>query len=226
MSAETNQQCCLPVVGADTQVPLISGKYVKYANLDCAASAPALLTVAERVNQVLPLYASVHRGAGYLSQVSTALYEAARKTIGDFVNARETDSVIITRNSTDSLNLLAGCVPADGNGEAGKVLVLDVEHHANFLSWQRHNPTTVLTGAATIAETIAEIASELAENSYQLLAITGASNVTGEALPISDVVALAHSHGARVVLDGAQVLPHRPFDIQESGVDFLVFSGH
>ena len=98
----------LPVVGSDTLVPLVDGRSVPYANLDVAASAPALRSVADRVTEVLPLYASVHRGAGYLSQVSTALYESARQSIARFVDARPDDVAIITRNTTDSLNLLAG----------------------------------------------------------------------------------------------------------------------
>src|SRR5689334_17166778 len=103
----------LPVVGGTTTVPLVDGTQRVYANLDYAASAPALEAVAARVTEVLPLYASVHRGAGYLSQVSTALYEQARRTIGAFVGARGDDVTIVTRNTTDALNLLAGCVPAD-----------------------------------------------------------------------------------------------------------------
>lgn len=221
----------LPVVGHDTLVPLVDGRQVPYANLDVAASAPALKAVADRVVEVLPLYASVHRGAGYLSQVSTALYEAARRTIGDFVGAREDDLTIVTRNTTDSLNLLAGCVPPGADGAPGRVLVLDVEHHANLLPWQRDTDATVLTGAATVAATIAELQEELADAvaagaPYALLAVTGASNVTGESLPLDEIVAVAHAAGARIALDGAQLVPHRRFSLAESGVDYLAFSGH
>ena len=221
----------LPVVGASTLVPLVDGRSVPYANLDVAASAPALEAVEERVTRVLPLYASVHRGAGYLSQVSTALYEQARTTIGAFVGAREDDVVVITRNTTDSLNLLAGCVPADAAGHPGRVLVLDVEHHANLLPWQRDLDATVLTGGASVAATVAAVRDELADGvetgaPYALVAITGASNVTGEALPVAAVVEAAHAAGARVVLDGAQLVPHRPFSLAESGVDYVAFSGH
>ncbi|GGM09749.1 aminotransferase class V-fold PLP-dependent enzyme [Promicromonospora citrea] len=219
-----------PVVGGDTRVPLVDGTEVGYANLDVAASAPALQAVADRVTQVLPLYASVHRGAGYLSQVSTALYETARRTVGAFVGAREDDLTIITRNTTDSLNLLAGCVPAQPDGEPGRVLVLDVEHHANLLPWQRATGATVLTGGPTVAETLAQIRDELADAAagrpYALLALTGASNVTGESLPVDRIVALAHEHGARVVLDGAQLVPHRRISLEATGVDYLAFSGH
>jgi selenocysteine lyase/cysteine desulfurase len=218
----------LPVAGGATLVPLVDGRTVPYANLDVAASAPALEAVADHVAKVLPLYASVHRGAGYLSQVSTALYEQARQTIGAFVGAREDDLVVVTRNTTDSLNLLAGCVPADPvTGEPGRVLVLDIEHHANLLPWQRTGEATVLTGGPSVAATLDAVRTELTENGpYALVAITGASNVTGEALPVAPVVAAAHAVGARVVLDGAQLVPHRPFSLAESGVDYVAFSGH
>ncbi|CAM3638234.1 aminotransferase class V-fold PLP-dependent enzyme [Isoptericola cucumis] len=222
----------LPVVGGDTLVPLVDGRRVGYANLDVAASAPALQAVADRVARVLPLYASVHRGAGYLSQVSTALYETARRTVGAFVGAREDDLTVVTRNTTDSLNLLAGCVPADPvTGEPGRVLVLDIEHHANLLPWQRVTDATVVTGGPTVAATLAELDAELRAGAaegrpYALLALTGASNVTGEALPVEEVVAAAHGAGARVVLDGAQLVPHRRFSLSETGVDYVAFSGH
>ncbi|QTE29639.1 aminotransferase class V-fold PLP-dependent enzyme [Pengzhenrongella sicca] len=210
----------LAVVGASTQVPLIDGTSRAYANLDCAASAPALESVAARVAEVLPLYASVHRGAGYLSQVSTSLYESSRATIAAFVGARADDVAIITRNTTDSLNLLAGCVPA-----GGRVLVLDLEHHANLLPWQRDG-ATVLAVEDTVAGTLAAIARELARVPYALVATTGASNVTGEALPVADVVRVAHAAGARVVVDGAQLVPHRGFSLAGTDADYVAFSGH
>ncbi|WP_159806971.1 aminotransferase class V-fold PLP-dependent enzyme, partial [Cellulomonas citrea] len=216
-------EALLPVVGADTLVPLIDGRQVTYANLDGAASAPALVSVAARVTEVLPLYASVHRGAGYLSQVCTALYEQARAQIGRFVGARPDDVTIVVRNTTDALNLLAGVVP-------GKVLVLDGEHHANLLPWvharRGEHSTTILPVRDTVAQTLEALAAELAVGCYALVTLTGASNVTGESLPIADVVALAHRWGARVVVDGAQLVPHRGFSLTETGADYVAFSGH
>lgn len=218
----------LPVVGGGTQVPLLDGTSRTYANLDYAASAPALEAVAARVTEVLPLYASVHRGAGYLSQVSTALYEASRQTIARFVGARADDVAIITRNTTDALNLLAGVVPAGADGTPGRVLVLDVEHHANLLPWGQgpDRASTVVPIADTVAETLDVLARELAAQPHALVALTGASNVTGEALPLGEVVRLAHAAGARVVVDGAQLVPHRGFDLAATGADYVAFSGH
>jgi selenocysteine lyase/cysteine desulfurase len=210
----------LPVVGGDTQVPLLDGRWVTYANLDGAASAPALASVAARVAEVTPWYASVHRGAGYLSQVSTALYEDARRTIAAFVDAGEQDVAVITRHTTDAVNLLASAVP-------GRVLVVDVEHHANLLPWQRAaHGATVVVGERTVEETLARIEAELVGAPHALVSVTGASNVTGECLPLDRVVALAHEHGARVLVDGAQLLPHRRFSLARSGVDYVAFSGH
>src|SRR5882757_10183376 len=122
----------LPVVGGDLAAPLVTGECRRYANLDYAASAPALAGVASYLTELLPFYASVHRGAGYASQVSTGVYESARAIVANAFGARDDDVVVFTRNTTDAFNLLAGCVP-DGGGD---VLVLDLEHHANLLPWR------------------------------------------------------------------------------------------
>jgi selenocysteine lyase/cysteine desulfurase len=207
------------VVGADLPAPLVGGGEVRYANLDYAASAPALAEVAEHLNEVLPFYASVHRGAGYASQISTSVYEGARSTVRRFVRARPDDAVVFTRNTTDSLNLLAGCVPS------GEVLYLDIEHHANLLPWQAR-PHRSVVAAPTLAETLERVRVSLADGGVSLLAVTGASNVTGELLPIAELAAIAHEHGARIVVDAAQLAPHRRIDVTGSGIDYLAFSGH
>jgi selenocysteine lyase/cysteine desulfurase len=206
------------LVGSSQQVPVVQGGQVRYVNLDYAASAPALETVAARVNEVLPLYASVNRGAGYASIVCTAAYESARANIASFIGADHSDVVIFTRNTTDALNLLASAAP-------GPVVYLDVEHHANLLPWQARRGR-VVTAQPTLAATLSAIGDELARQPAALLAVTGASNVTGECLPLPDLAALAHRHGARLAVDGAQLVPHRPVDMSSTGVDYLAFSGH
>lgn len=208
------------VSGSDLEVPLVDGRTIRYANLDYAASAPALAAVVEDQQRVLPYYASVHRGAGFASQVSTALYEQSRRTVADFVRARPDDLTVFTRNTTDALNLLASAVP-EGVG----VVCLDIEHHANLLPWQRIG-ATVVSPAATLAETLDDLDQVLARTGAGLLAITGASNVTGEVLPLRRLADLAHAHGARIAVDGAQLIPHRRVDITATGIDYLAFSGH
>ncbi|QBJ97030.1 aminotransferase class V-fold PLP-dependent enzyme [Rhodococcus sp. ABRD24] len=211
--------CATPlarVSGCDLQVPLVQGGSCTYANFDYAASAPALAAVTDRVQELLPFYASVHRGAGYASRVSTEAYEKARGSVERFVGADSDQVVVFTRNTTDSLNLLAGCVPGD-------TVVLDVEHHANLLPW---NNCRVVEAADTVAETIRRLVAELCAKPAALLAVTGASNVTGEVLPIAELAELAHRCGARILVDGAQLAPHRRVNLAELGVDYLAFSGH
>jgi selenocysteine lyase/cysteine desulfurase len=222
-AAETAVRPLLPVVGADLQVPVVSGEQVAYAQLDYAASAPCLSAVAAHLNDVLPYYASVHRGAGYASQVSTTLYETARARVGAFVGARPDDVVVFTRNTTDALTLLAHCVPT---GEA--VVHLDIEHHANLLPWRHRasGKTRCVLAGTTQRATLISLRAELAARPAALVAVTGASNVTGELLPIADIVEIAHAAGARVVVDAAQLAPHRRIDLAASGVDYLALSGH
>ena len=119
-------------MGADTVVPLVTGGDGRYMNLDYAASAPALACVASAVSELLEWYSSVHRGAGFKSRAATAAYEGARESIRTFVGARDEDAVIITRNTTDSINLLATALPEDV-----RVIGFAGEHHANLLPWQR-----------------------------------------------------------------------------------------
>jgi selenocysteine lyase/cysteine desulfurase len=132
------------------------------------------------VAQLLPLYSSVHRGAGYASAVCTGAYEGARAEIAGFVGARGDDVVIFTRNTTDALNLLAAAVPSGAlDGGRGGVVHLDIEHHANLLPWQRLGSRAVRV-CDTREQTVAAVEAELAASPPALLAVTGASNVTGE----------------------------------------------
>lgn len=211
-----------PVVGADTRVPVTGGS-VAYANLDYAASAPALATVASDVAGALGEYASVHRGAGHLSQVTTRRYEAARDTVRAFVRGRADDTVVFTRNTTDAINLAAHITPGD-------VVVLDIEHHANLLPWcapkEGRSRARIVTACDTIEDTLVALEAELASKPASLLAVTAASNVTGEVLPIGKLASIAHRHGARILVDAAQLVAHRPISIVSHGIDYLAFSGH
>lgn len=197
---------------------MIQGGQVRYVNLDYAASAPAMESVAARVNEMLPLYASVHRGAGYASIICTAAYESARTAVASFIGTGSNDVVIFTRNTTDALNLLASAAP-------GPVVYLDVEHHANLLPWQGRRGR-VVTAQTTLVATMSAISAELAREPAALLTVTGASNVTGECLPLPDLAALAHRYGARLAVDGAQLVPHRAVSMASTGIDYLAFSGH
>lgn len=225
----------LDVVGANLSVPLLDGRRVRYTNLDYAATAPALRAVAEQVAHVLPFSGSVHRGAGLPSQASSRLYESARARVSTALGARADDHVVFVRNTTDATNLLAGSIPAD----AGDVLTLDIEHHANLLPWKRHGLDDrasatdehrfghrTVVHAETIGETLRQVEVALCDRPTALLAVTGASNVTGEVLPIDRLAALAHAYGARIFVDAAQLAPHRRIHLTLSDVDYVAFSGH
>ncbi|MFG2670186.1 aminotransferase class V-fold PLP-dependent enzyme [Streptomyces sp. NPDC048445] len=224
-TAAADQSICapLPVLGKDVTVPLVTGGEVTYAALDYAASAPALQRVWDDVAAYAPYYGSVHRGAGYLSQLSTDLFESSRVTVAEFLGCREGDQVIFTRSTTDSLNLLAAAVPADC-----QVFVFETEHHASLLPW-RDARVTYLNAPRTPAQAVATLERALADRDPYgpaLVCVTGASNVTGELWPVKELAAAAHAHGARIVLDAAQLAPHHPVDIAELDVDWVAFSGH
>lgn len=211
-----------PLLGDSIEVPLVTGGSRRYVNLDYAASAPPLAEVVRALEQFLPYYSSVHRGAGYKSQVSTAAYEGARRVVGRFFRARPDDAVIFTRNTTDAINLLAESLP-DGTA----VVTFSSEHHANLLPWQRRrHQVTYLAAPRSGAEAIERLETHLVGSHADLVAVTGASNVTGELWPVEELTQVSHRHGARLLLDAAQLAPHFPISITDLEVDYMAASGH
>ncbi|MFC9815961.1 aminotransferase class V-fold PLP-dependent enzyme [Streptomyces virginiae] len=213
----------LAVLGRDVTVPLVTGGEVTYAALDYAASAPALQRVWDDVAAYAPYYGSVHRGAGYLSQLSTDLFEQSRVTVAEFLDCRPADQVVFTRSTTDSLNLLAAVLPA-----GCQVFVFETEHHASLLPWTNAQ-VTYLDAPRTPGEAVAVLERALADRDPYgpaLVCVTGASNVTGELWPVKELAAAAHAHGARIVLDAAQLAPHHPVSVRDLDVDWVAFSGH
>ncbi len=208
-------------VGDVLPVPVIGGT-VDYANFDHAASTPALVSVKTAVDTTLRTYSSVHRGSGYASGVTSAWYEQAREEVASFVGAREDDVVVFTRNTTDSLNLLARSLPRDTT-----VVVFETEHHSTLLPWQGSR-TVALPVPASIDQALADLEAALrqATSRHRLVVVSGASNVTGELWPLRKVARIAHRHGARVAVDAAQLAPHRAIDIATTGIDYVAFSGH
>ncbi|MFJ5935271.1 aminotransferase class V-fold PLP-dependent enzyme [Streptomyces sp. NPDC093071] len=225
-ATESADPCCaapLPVLGRDVTVPLVTGGEVTYAALDYAASAPALQRVWDDVAAYAPYYGSVHRGAGYLSQLSTDLFENSRATVAEFLDCRPGDQVVFTRSTTDSLNLLAAAIPA-----GCQVFVFETEHHASLLPW-RDARVTYLNAPRTPAQAVETLERALADRDPYgpaLVCVTGASNVTGELWPVKELAAAAHAHGARIVLDAAQLAPHHPVSVTDLDVDWVAFSGH
>jgi selenocysteine lyase/cysteine desulfurase len=209
------------VVGADLTVPTLHGE-VGYANLDHAASTPALETVKAAVDRALETYSSVHRGAGFASRLTSAWYEQARAEVASFVGAREDDTVVFTRTTTDSWALLSKALPSRTT-----VFVFGTEHHSTLLPWGRYRtvrlpvPQTVEDAYALLEEALADHPSR-----NRLVVIAAASNVTGEVWPVERFAALAHEHGARIAVDAAQLSAHRTIDLAAWDADYVAFSGH
>jgi selenocysteine lyase/cysteine desulfurase len=208
------------LLGDDVQAPCVDGRSRRYVNLDYAASTPVMADVWEAVEEFVPLYSSVHRGTGYKSQVSTEAFESARGDVAAFVGARRSDDVVFVRNTTEAINVLAASLPA-----GTRVLSTPVEHHANMLPWRRHD-VRLLPFTRSPAGLLAAAEAALRAERFDLVAVTGASNVTGEVWPVAALARLAHKHGAKLFVDAAQLAPHRAIDMAASGIDLLAFSGH
>jgi selenocysteine lyase/cysteine desulfurase len=210
------------LVGDGLPVPCVDGVERPYLNLDAAASTNALPAVAERIAAFLPWYSSVHRGAGYKSQLATAAYEDARAAILEFAGRAGGDDVaIICRNTTEAINHLAYRLPLR---PSDVVVTTVVEHHANLLPWARVATRRFVECAADgTFESAAVLAALDAAPAPRLLAVTGASNVTGWVPPLEPIIAGAHERGVPVLVDAAQLAPHRPLP---ADADFLAFSGH
>lgn len=218
------------IVGVNAQVPLLDGSSRPYVNFDNAATTPALRPVMECVDEFLGWYSSVHRGAGYKSQLSTRIYEQTREIVLDFVGAdAERYTVIYGKNSTEVLNKVARGL----RFEPGDVVLTSLmEHHSNLLPWRGYAQVVHIepTAEGGLDESSLDALLTAYAGRVRLVAITGASNVTGTLTPYARVAAKAHAAGALFCLDAAQLAPHHPISMcpanPDEQVDFLVFSGH
>jgi selenocysteine lyase/cysteine desulfurase len=204
-------------------VPCLDGVERPYRDLDCAASTPAMQVVADQVTEFLPWYSSVHRGAGYKSRQATAAYEAARQSAYRFAGRSVDDGsvAVLVRNTTEAINQLAYRLRL---GPDDVVATTVVEHHANLLPWARVAARRWVECGPDGTFTVDDVAAVLdAGRRPALLAITGASNVTGWLPPIAEICAVAHERGVPVLVDAAQLAPHRPLPPEP---DFIAFSGH
>jgi cysteine desulfurase/selenocysteine lyase len=221
------------VVGLNEQVMLLNGSSRRYIYLDNAASTPTLLPVMQKVDEFCKWYSNVHRGAGFKSKLSSWIFEQARNIIADFVKADAGSSVIFCKNTTEAINKLANrfhC-PAAGK-EKSVILTTIMEHHSNELPWRKvANVVHVdLNPDGTINNTDLDRKFEEYKGKIQLFAVSGASNVTGYINPIHDFARKTHNVGAQIVVDAAQLAPHRPINVRPSNdpehLDYVAFSAH
>lgn len=217
--------------GTQVEVPVLNGSYRCYINLDNAASTPPLKSVQEAVNQFMDYYSSVHRGTGFKSQLSTHFYEAARRAVLDFVGANPDEhTCIFGKNTTEAINKLARRFPF--SSERNIVLASGMEHHSNDLPWRAETKTIHinLTQEGYLDEKDFDMNLEKYGGQVALVAITGASNVTGYINPIHRLAEKAHEAGAQIVVDCAQLAPHRKVDMlsleEPAHLDYVAISAH
>ena len=210
------------------------GNRLGYLDSGATSQKPRQVLDAER-NFYEHSNAAVHRGAHLLAEEASIAYEGARQVLADFLNA-ELDEVIFTKSATESINALAYSFgnSADGSRFALKpgdrIVVSEIEHHANLIPWQQ---LAKRTGAELVwfsfdSEGRLDVSNleELINPSTKIVAITHQSNVLGTIVPLTDIVARAHSVGAVIVLDACQSAPHFAIDVKALEIDFLAFSAH
>jgi selenocysteine lyase/cysteine desulfurase len=212
------------LVGTTTMVPCLDGVERRAVELDQAASTQALRVAAERVEEFLPWYSSVHRGTGFRSRRATAAYEHARRSVLEFAG-REPDGpdvAILCRNTTEAINHLAYRLQLSPQDV---VVTTVVEHHANLLPWGRVARRRYVECSTEGTFEVESVCAALDADTERpaLLAITGASNVTGWLPPLDAIIEEAHARQVPVLVDAAQLAPHRPLP---AAADFLAFSGH
>ena len=214
--------------------PILSRKiYDKYplVYLDNAATTQKPRQVIEAMTEeYYNVNANVHRGVHFLSQQATDLHEAARETVRRFLGARSTSEIIFTRGTTESINLVASCFGQAMMREGDEVLVTEMEHHSNIVSWQllqqRQGIRIRVLPITDEGELILDNLDSYFNDRTRIVSLTHVSNVLGTVNPVKEVIRVAHAHGVPVLVDGAQSTPHFPVDVRDLDCDFFAFSGH
>jgi cysteine desulfurase/selenocysteine lyase len=199
--------------------------------LDSTATSLTPESVLQRMLEYYREYrANVERGVHRLSVRASEEYEAARKKVADFINAKSTSEIIMTRNTTEGTNLVASGLDWK---KGDKIVTSVLEHHSDFIVWLRVRDkcgvkVEPVCPRKPLAKGILELADfeKAVDDKTKLVAVTHVSNVLGVIQPIKEIADIAHEHGACVLVDGAQSVPHMEVDVQKLGIDFLAFSGH
>jgi cysteine desulfurase/selenocysteine lyase len=218
------------LVGTDVEVPLLNGQTIRAVNFDHAASTPPFQHVLAAVNRCMEWYSSVHRGAGFKSRLATAAFEAARVQIGRFVGARpDQHTVIFGKNTTEAINTLADCLDLTPRSV---VLCSQMEHHSNLLPWRRTATVRIIRTDAWGRIDEAHLLELLDQHAphVRLVAISGASNVTGHLPDLPAIARHVHAAGAELMVDGAQLAAHRAIDLgawdDPARIDYVTLAGH
>ena len=213
-----------PILGRE-----VYGKPLVY--LDNAATTQKPLCVLDAMrDEYLNVNANVHRGVHYLSQQATDLHEAARERVRQFIDAKKIEEIVFTRGTTEAINLVASSFCESQMQPGDEVLVTEMEHHSNIVSWQlqamkrgivvKHLPITD-DGQLDLSTLNSQLSAKT-----KLVSVAHVSNVLGTVNPVEEIIKIAHEHGIPVMVDGAQSAPHFKVDVQAMDCDFFAFSGH
>lgn len=199
--------------------------------LDNAATTQKPRSVVEAIsNEYFSTNANVHRGVHFLSQKATDLHEAARERVRQFINARSTAEVLFTRGTTESLNLVASSFGEAFLKDGDEVIVSVMEHHSDIVPWQLLRERKGIVIRVIPMDDSGRLDLEAYERLFsertRLVCVAHVSNVLGTVNPVKQMAATAHAHGAYMLVDGAQSIPHFKVDVQDLDCDFLTFSGH
>lgn len=218
------------VCGIDKIVPLLDGSKKQYIFFDNAASTPSLTEVNKTVAEFLEWYSAVHRAAGFKSLVSTKAYDDAHMIIGEFVGADlEKNTIVMVKNTTEAVNKIATRL----NFSKDDVVISSwMEHHSNDLPYRKYAHVEYIDmnedGSLNESDLIAKL--EKHKGKVKLVAVSGASNITGICNPIHKFAGIAHKYGVKILVDAAQLAPHKKIDMypdeHPEHIDFLVFSAH
>ena len=203
----------------------------KLAYFDNGATTQKPLTVIYAVQRFYTAEnANIHRGVHFLSQQATFAYERARGRIGQFLNARDNSEIVFVRGTTEAINLVAHSYGRPNVGEGDEIIISHIEHHSNIVPWQmlceEKGAKLKVVPINEAGEFLFDEYEKLLSERTKIVAVTHASNALGTILPIKEITAQAHKHGAVTVVDGAQGVPHLPVDMQDLDCDFYAFSGH
>ncbi len=200
--------------------------------LDSAASAQKPRAVIDAMRNAMETqYANIHRGLHWMSERTTEAYEAARDAVASLMNASDRHEIVLTRNVTESLNLMAHSYGRGVMRPGQAVVISAMEHHSNIVPWQMlRDERGIELRVAPITDAgeldLAAFEALFADGKVGLVSITHMSNVLGSVTPAERIVQIAHAHGAKVLFDGAQAVVHRRIDVQALGCDFYAWTGH
>jgi cysteine desulfurase / selenocysteine lyase len=199
--------------------------------LDNAATTQKPQVVIDALSRYYQEYnANVHRGVHELSEIASEAYEAARRKVAAFFNAPDAQSIVFTRNATESINLVAHAFGRSRVGAGDEILISAMEHHSNIVPWQllceERGARLRVAPIDDRGELMLDAFESLLTERTKLVSIAHMSNALGTVNPVEDIIRMAHAHGIPVLLDGSQAAYHMPVDVQALDCDFYAATGH